>query len=521
MEKGETASTLIMDVPTEYPDGAGGVYKPINYDSKFHGPVLLRSALANSYNIPAVKTLQFIGVNSLKEMAARMGITTLTRDDYGLSLTLGGGEVSLLELTGAYQAIANGGKRIPPTAILKIEDAFGRTIFEDTPPAGQQVIRPEHAYIMANILSDNQARLPAFGANNPLQLSRPAAVKTGTTNDYRDSWTVGFTPDIVTGAWVGNPDYTPMNKVAGSLGAAYIWHGFMEQALQNTGVSQFIRPAGIVEREICKDSGAQPSAYCPEKTTEIFAADQLPLGPEKDIHQMVRIDTSTNALATDYCPKNLVTEKYFTVYPPDGREWAISQGIEQPPDTLCPAHSGAAQALISSPVQEQTVNGVIRIEGVALAANFSHYDMEYGVSWGPQAFGKITEGVNRLVEGGELASWDTTQVPNGPYTLRVLVYDQSGGTYEGRVNITIDNPKSTSTPKPTKTPTRIRPTETQETPPTATSEPTGTPIPQDTATAAPTATSLVETTTPTQSPTPTATTEAATATQPPEPTATI
>ena len=123
-----TPSTLVMDTPVEYPDGAGGVYKPKNYDDKFRGPVLMRVALANSLNIPPIKALQLMGVDALKEMAARLGITTLTRNDYGLALTLGSGEVQLIELTGAYQAMANGGVLVPPTAILQITDNFGRVI---------------------------------------------------------------------------------------------------------------------------------------------------------------------------------------------------------------------------------------------------------------------------------------------------------------------------------------------------------------------------------------------------------
>ena len=146
-------------------------YEPVNYDGRFHGPVTVRTALANSYNIPAVKTLQFVGIyddpntpgqDGFLAMAHRLGITTLTRPDYGLSLTLGGGEVSLLELTGAFAILANNGGRVPPVAITRIEDHQGNVIYEYQPPAGEQVIRPEHAYLISSILSDNEARTPGF-----------------------------------------------------------------------------------------------------------------------------------------------------------------------------------------------------------------------------------------------------------------------------------------------------------------------------------------------------------------------
>jgi 1A family penicillin-binding protein len=517
-ERGWTPASLIMDVPVEYPDGAGGVYKPVDYDGKFHGPVLLRSALANSYNIPAVKTLEFIGVPALKEMARRLGITTLTRDDYGLSLTLGGGEVTLLEMAGAYQAMANGGLRVPPVAILRVTDNFGRVIDEYHPPEGTRVLRAEHAYLITHILADNQARTPAFGPNSVLKLSRPAAVKTGTTNDYRDNWTLGYTPDIVVGVWVGNADNSKMQGVSGVSGAGPIWHNVMERVLEGVPVRDFIRPPAIVEMEICADSGTIPSPVCPRRATEIFAQDQPPLGPEHDMHQMLRIDTRANCIAHEFTPPNVVIERYFQVYPPDGREWALEHGIEQPP-APCPEPAGAAQALITWPPDGQTVEGVITIEGVALAANFSHYVVEYGVSWGPQAFGPVAGPINQLVEGGPLAQWDTREQPNGPYTLRVVVFDQAGGAYEGRVTILIDNPPptptDTSTPRPaTDTPTPAPPTDTPTpVPPTDTLTPEpamDTPTPEP-ATSTPTAEPATNTPTP-ELPTDTPTPEVATGT---------
>ena len=207
-EKGWTPATLIWDVPSEFPpsgnpDDTRDPYKPVNYDGKFHGPVLARTALGSSYNVPAVKALDFVGIyddpnTSEKEgliaFAERMGISTLTREDYGLSLTLGGGDVSLLELTGAYAVFANNGAKQPAFAISRIEDHDGKVVFEHK-AQGEQVLRPEHAYLISDILSDNSARAPAFGSNSVLRLPFRVAVKTGTTNDFRDNWTLGYTPD--------------------------------------------------------------------------------------------------------------------------------------------------------------------------------------------------------------------------------------------------------------------------------------------------------------------------------------
>jgi 1A family penicillin-binding protein len=463
-----TPSTLIMDTPVEYPDGAGGVYQPKNYDDKFHGPVLLRSALANSYNIPPIKALQQLGVDALKEMAARLGISTLTRNDYGLALTLGAGELPLVELTGAYEAMANSGVLLPPTSILQITDSAGRVI-EPYRAQPRQVLKPEHAYLITSILTDNEARSPSFGPNSPLKLSRPAAAKTGTTNDYRDNWTMGFTPDLVTGVWVGNADNTPMINVSGVAGAGPIWHNFMERAHEGRPVRDFVRPPSIIELEICADSGTLPSPACPQRRKEIFFKDQPPPGPERDIHQLIAIDRNSGLRANEFCRLN-VEEKYFRVYPgEDGRAWALSQSIEQPPEQYCP--SSNIVALITNPQDGASVRGTITLEGSAVAANFRQFQVELGKGTNPDSFMVVLGPVGQLVEQGALGTLDTTQVENGAYTLRLVVIDQTGGAMEARVRLLVDNiatatpvPTDTATPlpseTPTETPTVAAPTET-------------------------------------------------------------
>jgi 1A family penicillin-binding protein len=532
-EKGWTPATLIMDVPTEFPDGVNPPYKPTNYDEKFQGPVLVRPALGSSYNIPAVKTLQYVGLPAFLEMAHRLGINSLNRPDYGLSLTLGGGDVTLLELTGAYAVLANGGRRMPPVAVLRIVDNYGRVIEEYRPPEGQQVISPQYAYLITSILSDNEARIPAFGPNSVLKLSRPAAVKTGTTNDWRDNWTIGYTPDLVAGVWVGNSDNTPMAHIPGVTGAGPVWHNFMEEALAETPSREFTRPEGIETIEICADSGTIPSQVCPRKKLEIFAADQGPLGPEHDIHQMVRIDRTTGQLATEFCPENLVEEKYFQVYPPDGREWAEQHGIPQPPTGTCTLHVGPAQVAIFQPLEGEQVKGVVPVVGRANMPDFSHYTVEYGVTHDPGGWGPVSGPNNMPVESGLLAQWDTRGLHNMGHTLRVLVFDHQGTVIEARAHVVVANPTPTpsptllptSTPLPTPTPTTTATPEPTATPTATTEVPTATltatPTEAPVATSTPTATSTeVPTEAPTATSTPTATlTEAPTATS--TPTATL
>lgn len=453
---GWTPSTLMLDVPVEYPDDSGNVYRPRNMDDQFHGPVSVRAALANSYNIPAVKTLEKVKISALKEMAARLGITTLNRNNYGLSLTLGSGEVSVLEMTGAYQAIANQGILVQPTTILKITDNFGREI-KPVRPQPRRVLHEAHAYLITHILADNEVRTPAYDPDGTLQLSRPAAAKTGTTNDFRDSWTIGYTPEILAGVWVGNADNQPMVEVDGVTGAGHIWRDFMERAHEGRPIHTFIRPPSIIEMEVCADSGTIPSEACPETHVGVFFQEQPPLGPEHDIHRLIEIDLNTDLLANEFCRTN-VGRKYYRIYPPDGREWALEQGIEQPPRQYCPSNNLGAQ--LSKPVDNISVRGIIDIEGTVRAPKISYYQLELGAGTDPEEFMVIQEPTYQIVVRDLLATFDTTQVANGAYTLRLLVSDQIGGFTEDRIRILVDNPPGAvalrtpiTTPPPTFTPT--------------------------------------------------------------------
>jgi 1A family penicillin-binding protein len=444
-----TPGTLLMDTPVEYPEQGGKIYRPQNVDRQFRGPVSVRLALANSYNIPAVKTLEQVGVGRLKDMAARLGITTLTGEDYGLSLTLGSGEVSLLEMTGAYQTMANGGVLAPPTAILKITDAVGREI-EPTRPHARPVLRPEHAYLITAILADNEARISSFGPNSPLKLSRPAAVKTGTTNDFRDNLAIGYTPELVVGVWVGNADNTPMDNIGGARGAAPIWHNFMEQTHDGLPLRNFSRPPGIVEIEVCADSGTRPSEACPERRTEIFAQDQPPLGSEHDMHQWVEIDRPSGLLVNEYCRGN-IERRYYQIFPAASQEWASTHGFPQPPTASCP--SAHLLAWLSAPVDGSAVRGAVRLEGSALAPKFAYYQLELGTGTNPENFLVIQTPITQTMRRSLLGTFDTRQLDNGPYTLRLIVFDALGGFTTDRALILVDNPAGVNAvPAPVTTP---------------------------------------------------------------------
>jgi len=297
-----TAADLLWDVPVDYEQFDGSTYSPVNYDSRFHGPVRLRDALANSYNIPAVLLLQDVGVPRLIELAGRMGISTFLDDPgrYGLSLTLGGGEVTPLELTTAYSVFANGGYRVPPAAILRVENSRGEVLYEYQPPAAEPIIDSRVAYLISDILDDDAARYPAMGRDNPLDLPFPAAAKTGTSNDFRDNWTVGYTPGLVVGVWTGNTDNSEMLNISGLTGAAPLWSAYMQAVYNNYDLlaplgnddaqppSEFTPPAGLEQKNICDLSSISLGiSDCNLGDSEWFLSGDAISEPAGDVNDLV------------------------------------------------------------------------------------------------------------------------------------------------------------------------------------------------------------------------------------------
>jgi len=529
-EKGWTPATLIWDVPTEFPPSTDPFdtnppYKPVNYDGRFHGPVTVRSALANSYNIPAVKTLEFVGIyndpdspveDGLIPFARRLGITSLTRDDYGLSLTLGGGEVSLLELTSAFATFANEGRMMPNATISRIVDNTGNVIYEYEPPVGSQVVRIEHAYLISDILADKNARIPMFGTNPVINLPFPAAVKTGTTNDFRDNWTIGYTPDLVVGAWIGNADYTPMVNTTGLTGAGPIWAQFMTFAINEMmggTPSPFVRPPGIVDRVICAASGTVPSEWCPQQRSEIFAADQPPQPASEDLWKEVVVDTWTGLAVSQACGD--FVEEVFAINvtdpwaqrwlkdEPEGRSWATNLGFSTPltfvPERACRADDPRPIITLTGIAEGQTVStSPFEIQGMVTATqNFEYYRIEWGQGSDPSTWEVLVDEVRTPQETpGTLFEWDLEDVEPGLITLKIYVHSTEDTYAEKlfRLNIQLPTPTPTETSTPTSTPTHtLTPTPTQTPEPTETAAPTATPT--ESATPSPT-------TTPTPTPTP-------------------
>ena len=460
-----TAATMMVDVRTAFVTREGDPYVPRNYDRKWHGPVLLREALGSSYNLVAVKVLDYVGLEEMTRLARAMGITTF--DDaglgqsggrFGLALTLGGGEVRLLELTGAYGAFANTGYRVEPVTITRVEDSDGQVlkVWEATP--GERVVDERVAYLITDILSDNLARAPSFGEGSALRLTRPAAAKTGTTSDWRDNWTVGYTPDLVAGVWAGNADNSPMNHVSGVTGAAPVWHDVMEELLKGRPAREFAEPEGMVRVEVCVDSGLPPverleirdwrlrePARCPHTITELFIAGTEPTRSD-DWHWLYVLDTRNGLLAGSDCPPEFTTQERYTLYPAEAQDWVRWQNIPQPPQAyspLCPGDqvAGAPTSPISN-LQSLILTSPDQGSHYRVSPELPASAQQIVVAARP-ADGVLLQQVTLLVDGQPLATlahppyeslWPMTV---GTHTFTAVGVDGEGNVVEGH-SVTIE-----------------------------------------------------------------------------------
>ncbi|MBN1169325.1 PBP1A family penicillin-binding protein [Candidatus Woesebacteria bacterium] len=481
LKEGYTASTLFADVPTEFPSGEGqDPYKPDNYDGKFRGPVQMRYALANSINVPAVKMLALVGVADTLETAYDLGLSSLepsrdTLSRVGLSLTLGGGEVRLLELTGAYAAFMNGGYRIDPISILKIEDLNGDIIEENTPKKKNQVLSEEEAFIIADILSDNDARSAVFGTNSLLNIpGRQVAVKTGTTNDKRDNWTIGGNKHAVVGVWVGNNDNSQMKEVAsGVSGASPIWRRIMIEVLNGKSVVNFEPPDGIVTAAVDTISGYAAHDGYPSRI-EYFIRGTEP--GEDPVHKKLKVCKSDGNLAT---PSDVASgnyeEKEFVVLTADdpfaaeGEENKWQKGIDEWINSQTDEKYKAPRDYCSS-------SNPVNVDFDSPRDHDSNLGNNVNIKIRPESVNDITE-VKLYVNDERVKTFDNppyeyqVNLNKGTHKMKAVARDSRDNQSEREITIGVEQawdyvpPTPTPTPKPTATNTPIpspTPTETEE-----------------------------------------------------------
>ena len=446
-------ASVVYDVRTAFEDPPNPPYVPENYDRKYHGPVRLRTALASSYNIPAVKVLDAVGIRNVLDLAHRMGITTLDKN-YGLALTLGGGEVKLLDQTYAYSVIANGGvmagqevpqnerrdgfRKLNPVSVLKITDADGKVLEEYKQPKTERIVSEQAAYLITDVLSDNNARAPAFGLNSVLKTSRPTAVKTGTTSSWKDNWTLGYTPDYAVGVWVGNADNAEMEHISGITGAAPIWHDMMEAIHQNLPVTEFVEPPNIVRLPVCLASGLLPTKECPQVVREVFIQGNEPTQPD-NIWKPFRIFTPNGKLATAFNPPDQVTTVVYPIYPPQAADWVKENNIPQPPtefDTTYAASAAGGDLAIFSPANYSSVKGAVEVRGNAKMGDMREWRLNVGAGLDPAEWLTIGQGGGGI-DNGTLAVWQTGA--SGLYTLQLTGIQNDGNAQTATSQVTVDN----------------------------------------------------------------------------------
>ena len=438
-KKGYTPNTILFDTYTNFGrDGSGKEFRPKNYDLRFSGPVTVRQALARSLNIPAVKTLYLAGIENSVQMAHDLGITTLNNpDSYGLSLVLGTGEVKLLDMVSAFGVFANEGKRNLTASILKIEDCNGEIIreFEDNP---KQVLDIEVARNITSILSDNAARTPTFGSRSALYLKdRPVAAKTGTTSDYKDGWTVGYTPSLVAGAWAGNNNGDEMKRAGGISAAAPIWNDFMTRVLGLDPPEEFIAPQPIVtdkailngksEKEIIvKIDKACGDKLANELTPESYIEEKTYL----EMHNILYYVHKDNPRGG--YPENPATDPMFANWEESVLTWASENADEintEPPTEICQLRSEDNMPIVKIifPRNDQIIKDRKVSVEVEVFANLDLDQVDF-------YFEDVLIGVKK-VPPYEVYYKIPYGVQDGQHDIIVRVYDKIGNLAEEKVSV--------------------------------------------------------------------------------------
>ncbi|MCB9813665.1 MAG: transglycosylase domain-containing protein [Pseudomonadales bacterium] len=495
IQQGYSPASMIADVETVFaPHENAKKYEPKNYDGKFRGPVSLRNSLGSSLNIPAVKSLATVGIDNFLSLAYDMGFVTLeptpeNKQRFGLAVTLGGAEVHMIDMVTAYSSFANYGEKIEPIAILKIEDVDGNIVYEHRDVEGSQTFLPEEAFMINNILSDNFARAIAFGTNSLLNINPNVAVKTGTTNDQRDNWAVGWSQDVIVAAWVGNNDNSAMKSVAsGVSGATPIWRKIMLMVLDSDEYSapEWIIPENIEKIAVDKISG-WPAHDDFESREDYIISGTLPDVPDP-IHQKLKLCKGEDKLASDArIAANDYDEKEFIILRED--DPFSTDGVNRWQQGIDAWISAQEDSRYKYPTEYcgDTKEIYVRITEPSDKKNFSETNIKVKVeSDSSDGIEKIELWVDgSLRETVNSRSYETNvSMSAGKHELKAFAYSRSGEKKEsstvriGTGGIAWDQPDPTPTPVPTSSPTPTpTPTPTPKPTPTPTVTPTPTPTP--------------------------------------------
>lgn len=438
-KKEYSPSKIIFDLQTDF----GGGYIPKNYNGRFNGPVTIRYALANSLNIPAIKAMGIVGIDNTIRTAEDLGITTLTdRSRYGLSLAIGTGEVKPVEMAGAFGVFANGGVKNDLTAVLKITDSNNKVIYdyEKDKEEGKQVLDPQIAYEITSILKDNDARTPTFGSRSALHIpGRDVAVKTGTTQEDRDAWTVGYTPSLSVAVWSGNNQPSPMRSGGEALSGP-IFNSFIKKSLADTPNEEFKMPEGIQTVTVEKFSNKLPNDPSAQTVTDIFASWQVPTDKD-DVNVRVKICRGTNKLAPEGFPETMVEERTYTNIhseKPDNpnwenpvRAWAEANGMSNtPPKDYCTSEEVKPAIRLTNPTSSATLTGNVTITADSSQSVQAISTAEFFID-------NVSIGQSDTAGPSFSKTYNFDNLSNGSHTISVTGTDVNGTTVSDSVSVVV------------------------------------------------------------------------------------
>ncbi|MBI3160276.1 MAG: transglycosylase domain-containing protein [Chloroflexi bacterium] len=441
--RGFSPASLAWDVPASLPAGLEGYG---NADGDFHGPLRLRTALANDYVVPALQVLAQVGPPNTWNTATQSGLEGLDPADPGRQL-LDRGELSLLALTHAYSMLGNQGLlagradatgRPVAGALLRVEDAHGRVLFDYTQPGQRAVTSAQLAYLVTHILSDVLARQPSLGRPNPLEPGRPAAAKLGQTANGLDTWTLGYSPQLTVGVWIGAAEGEAGGPLS-PLAVAGLWHAVFRAAHASLPALSFSEPAGLSRIQVCDPSGLLPGADCPTVVEELFMPGTEPHFLD-NLYQRVLVNRQTGRLATVFTPPELVESRVYLAVPPQARDWALAAGLDLPPEDYDAIFTSGSQGPVSiqSPPVFAYVRGIVSIIGQADVPDFAYYRVQIGEGLYPLQWLQIGHDHPTAVAGGELVQWDTSGL-NGLYAVQLLVIDSQNVVQTATIQVTVDN----------------------------------------------------------------------------------
>jgi membrane peptidoglycan carboxypeptidase len=395
---------LTWDVPTEE------IIQ--NFDGQFHGPMRLRIAMANDYQVP------------VENVRAQMGLENVTKiaSSFGIDLN---SDVGLLKLAGAYGVFATQGvyfgqsvgDEFSPVTVLRVEGADHSVLLDWTTPDARAVVTPALAYLMTDALSDESGRWPSLGRPNVTEIGRPAGVKLGQTPDGLDAWLIGYTPSHVVVTWTGTRGDNPLSPRL----PAVLWSALMQYASRGLPADGWTAPQGVTTMTVCDPSGLLPTKECPNLVSEVFLNGNEPIQAD-NLFREFSVNRETGFLATVFTPPALIDNRVYMVVPDEARTWAESAGLDIPPSSFDAIQAPAVNpnVNITSPALFAEVNGKVQIEGTAAGDDFAYYRVQVGKGLNPQEWIQVGGDVSTPVEDGLLVEWDTTGL-SGLYAVQLQV----------------------------------------------------------------------------------------------------